>query len=257
MLVKINFEKYSSIKIGGEAEVVEIRDRSFEPRGFFVIGAACNLLVSPNPPPLAILSREFDYLRYDGELLVVGGACKSGKIVSLCRSRDLGGMEFLRGLPGSLGGLIAMNAGLKGREIFDRLKWADFGFGRVLADEIARGYRFAKLPGVVFEAAFELDRGYDRGLEAEFDAVRSRHPKEPSAGSCFKNPPNGFAGRLIEAAGLKGFAIGGAAFSEIHANFLVNKGGATFDDAISLIELARERVLSEFGITLELEIKVL
>ncbi|MDR0747117.1 MAG: UDP-N-acetylmuramate dehydrogenase [Helicobacteraceae bacterium] len=252
----INFQQYSSLKIGGAVEVETIADRGFDPAPFFIVGNARNLLVSNSPPPLAVLDRSFDYCRVEGEVLVAGGKTPSGKLVSLCKRADLGGLEFLCGLPGSLGGLIAMNAGLKDRSVFDRLLWVDFGRGAIDAACIERGYRRASLEGVVFEAAFRLERGFDRALEALFMAIRAAHPKEPSAGSCFKNPIGGYAGGLIEAVGLRGFVRGGAAFSGKHANFLVNLGGATFEQAMWLIDEAKRRVLDSFDIALETEIKI-
>ncbi|MDR2638869.1 MAG: UDP-N-acetylmuramate dehydrogenase [Helicobacteraceae bacterium] len=254
--MRVDFQHCSSIKIGSSVEAAVISDRGFDPSGFFVVGAACNLLVSPAPPPIAILDRSFDYLRLENEVLIAGGKTPSGRIVSLCKKADLGGLEFLSGLPGSVGGLIAMNAGLKDACVFDRLLWVDFGRGRIASGEIASGYRFAKLQGVVFEAAFRLAKGFDRALEASLLAVRASQPKEPSAGSCFKNPSGDYAGRLIEAVGLRGARRGGASFSQKHANFLVNLGGASFDDAIWLIDEAKRRVMESFNIALELEIKI-
>jgi UDP-N-acetylmuramate dehydrogenase len=257
VLTSIDFSKYSAIKIGSPIEVEVIADRLFDPSRFFIVGAARNLLVSPNPPPLAILDRAFDYCRLEGRTLVAGGKTPSGKIVSFCKRQNLGGLEFLSGLPGALGGLVAMNAGLKDYAVFDVLSSVDFGRGAIDAAQIARGYRFAALEGVVFEAAFALSKGFDRALEASFLAIRAKHPKEPSAGSCFKNPIGDYAGRLIEAVGLRGFRRGAAGFSEKHANFLVNYGGATFNEALWLIDEAKRRVLDSFNVALETEIKIL
>ncbi|MDR3163083.1 MAG: UDP-N-acetylmuramate dehydrogenase [Helicobacteraceae bacterium] len=252
----INFQKYSALKIGSTFEVETIVDRGFDPAPFFIVGNACNLLVSDSTPPLAVLDRSFDYCRVEGGILIAGGKTPGGKLVSLCKRADLGGLEFLSGLPGSVGGLIAMNAGLKDRSVFDRLLWFDFGRGAIDAASIERGYRFASLKGVVFEAAFKVERGFDHTLEAQFLAIRAKHPKEPSAGSCFKNPVGAYAGELLEKVGLKGFRRGGAAFSGKHANFLVNLGGATFDQAIWLINEAKQRVLERFNTALETEIKI-
>ena len=89
-----------------------------------------------------------------------------------------------------------------------------------------------------------------------FKELRNNQPKTPSAGSCFKNPPNNFAGKLLDEAGLKGFKIGGMAFCETHANFLINLGNGTFEDSIKLIKLAKKKVFEKSGIELELEIKI-
>ena len=106
-------------------------------------------------------------------------------------------------------------------------------------------------------AEFKISRGFDVSLAADFAAKRANQPKGASFGSCFKNPPNDAAGRLIEAAGLKGYRVGGAKFSEQHANFIINFGGASFEDVIALINLAQSRVFEEFGIELETEVVVL
>ncbi len=98
--------------------------------------------------------------------------------------------------------------------------------------------------------------GFDRDLERYLRSLRSNQPKEPSAGSAFKNPKGDFAGRLIETVGLKGFRVGGMAFSQIHSNFLVNLGGGTFKDSIELLEEAKSRVSKRFNINLEEEIKI-
>ncbi|GHV06482.1 UDP-N-acetylenolpyruvoylglucosamine reductase [Campylobacterota bacterium] len=253
----IDFSVYSSIKIGKKTAVTTIADRSFDAKDFFIVGAASNLLVSNDPPPLAVLDRSFDYCRVEGSAIVCGGGVRSGRVVSLCKQRNLGGLEFLSGLPGTIGGIVAMNAGLKTCAAFDRLLTVDLGNGGVSAETIAHGYRFADLGGVVFEAVFRVDQGFDHALEAEFLRIRSLQPKDKSAGSCFKNPDGDYAGRLIEAVGLKGFQHGGAAFSPQHANFLINNCGATFDDALYLIAEAKRRVSEQFGVALQEEIKII
>ena len=150
-----------------------------------------------------------------------------------------------------------MNAGVKEYEIFPLLESIRIGNAWIPAKEIEHGYRYARLPGIATAARFPLRRGYDESLRRELLALRNNQPKEPSAGSAFKNPPGDYAGRLIEAVGLKGYRWGGMAWSEMHANFLVNLGGGTYDEAIALINLAKERVMEHFGIPLEEEIKIL
>ena len=253
----LDFSRYSSFKIGPVAEVALIDSKAFDSSGFFVIGGANNLLIGPNHPPLAMLDKAFDFCELEADCIRAGGAFSTGRLASFCRKYDLAGLEFAGGLPGTVGGLVAMNAGMKRWETFGRLLWVDFGAGRVLAESIEHGYRYAKLPGVVYEAGFKRESGFDTGLEAEFKAMRANQPRDPSAGSCFKNPPNDYAGRLIEAVGLKGFRQGGMAFSDKHANFLVNTGGGTYDEAIGLIGEAKRRVFEQFGIALETEIKIL
>ena len=253
----IDFSKYSSIKIGPEVDVLMIEKEDEIPEDRYLIGGANNLLLSPAPPPLMMLSKDFDYCRIDGEILEIGAATPTGKILSFARKNDLAGFEFVAKLPGTLGGMLAMNAGVKEYEIFPLLASIRIGNVWIPAKEIEHGYRYARLLGIATAARFPLRRGYDESLRRELLALRNNQPKDPSAGSAFKNPPGDYAGRLIEAVGLKGYRWGGMAWSEMHANFLVNLGGGTYDEAIALINLAKERVMEHFGIPLEEEIKIL
>jgi UDP-N-acetylmuramate dehydrogenase len=253
----VDFSRYSAIRIGPVVEVKVLEKGDGLPEGHLLVGGANNLLVGPNPPPLAMLGKDFDYCRLENGRLVVGAATPTGRLLSFCRKHDIGGFEFVAKLPGTVGGMVAMNAGVKRHETFDGLLRLVTDRGQFARDEIPHGYRYAELPGVVYEAVFEAKRGYDAALARALLALRGNQPKEPSAGSAFKNPPGDFAGRLIEAVGLKGHRLGGMAWSEKHANFLVNKGGGTFEEATALMELARTRVYERFGIRLEPEIKII
>jgi len=150
--------------------------------------------------------------------------------------------------------MVAMNAGLKEWEVFNELIAIRTEKGWIEKKSIEYGYRFAKIEGVVFEATFTCKEGFDATLLAMFKKMRDNQPPFPSAGSCFKNPKGHFAGKLIEEAGLRGKRIGNMSFSEVHANFLVNLGGGTYEEAIQLIALAKETVYKRFGVTLEEEI---
>ena len=127
----------------------------------------------------------------------------------------------------------------------------------VLKEDIDFGYRFAKLNGIATAARFKIVKGFDKNLLEELISLRSNQPHDPSAGSAFKNPVGDYAGRLIEAVGLKNHRKGDMAFSEVHSNFLVNLGNGTFEDAKYLIDLAKEKVLEEFDIELLEEVKIL
>jgi UDP-N-acetylmuramate dehydrogenase len=253
----IDFSRYAAIRIGPVVEVTVLERGDELPEGYVLVGGANNLLIGPNPPPLAMLGKDFDHCRLEEGALVVGAATPTGRLLSFCKKHDIGGFEYVAKLPGTVGGMVAMNAGGKRHETFDRLLYVVTDRGRFARDEIPHGYRYAELPGIVYETAFEAKRGYDAPLARELLALRSNQPKEPSAGSAFKNPPGDFAGRLIEAVGLKGYRLGGMAWSEMHANFLVNKGGGTFEEATALLALARSRVHERFGIRLEPEIKII
>ena len=150
-----------------------------------------------------------------------------------------------------------MNAGLCGVSISDDLLAVRLGRGRVERERINFSYRKSGIEGPIFGAEFKISREFDAALAADFAAKRANQPKGASFGSCFVNPPGDYAGRLIEAVGLKGYAMGGAKFSEQHANFIVNFNAATFADVTGLINLARERVLEKFGIELKTEVVIL
>lgn len=150
-----------------------------------------------------------------------------------------------------------MNAGLKEYEIFNNLLSILTCEGSKNKDEIDYGYRFTNISSIILEATFELKSGFDEDRVLMFKKMRSNQPLIASAGSCFKNPKNDYAGRLIEKVGLKGKRVGDMEFSQKHANFLINHGKGRFDDAMQLIDEAKKRVLSQFNIHLECEIKIL
>ncbi len=253
----IDFSRYSSIRIGPKVDVtlIEEIDREFE--NFFIVGGANNLLLSPTPPPLAKLGKRFNTIRLEGDHLIVGGATPTGKVLSFCKRHDVGGLEFLSKLPGTMGGAIKMNAGVKEYEIKNRLLWIKTHEGRIFAKDIKMEYRKSDIDAIVYEAAFTITAGFDEKLQKKLLSLRSNQPKKPSAGSVFKNPPGDYAGRLIEAVGLKGKRVGNMAWSHIHANFLINLGGGTFEEAMELVNEAKRRVFEEFGIRLQEEIIIL
>ena len=253
----IDFSKYSSIKVGQPTQVLMLEEGDSIPTDRYLIGGANNLLVSPTPPPLMMLSKDFATIAQEDDMLTIGAAMPTGRIVSYAKKHDIAGFEFCSKLPGTLGGMLAMNAGVKEYEIFDILHAIKINGKWVLAQEIEHGYRFAKLGGIATHARFEIHRGFNQALLDELLNLRSNQPYEPSAGSAFKNPEGDYAGRLIEAVGLKGKRIGQMQWSSVHANFLVNLGGGTFEEAKSLIDLAKNEVLKMFDIQLIEEIKIL
>lgn len=253
----IDFSQYSSIRIGPTLEVEVIDQIKHLPRDTIIIGGANNLLVSPNPPPLAMLSKQFSTIMIVENTLRIGGAAMSGRIHSFCKKQDIKGFEYLSKLPGTLGGLIKMNAGMKEDEIFNSLIMIQTADGWIEKKDIQYAYRFTDIDTIIYEALFEIERGYSHDKLDSFAKMRDNQPKEPSAGSAFKNPQGDYAGRLIEGVGLKGYRIGNAMFSTIHANFLVNLGGASFQDALSLIDLAKEKVAKKYGISLENEVQII
>lgn len=252
----IDFSKFSSIRVGPAADVYMI-DSDEYPDNAYLIGAANNLLVGPKHPPLMKLSKAFDFIRIENGRLCIGAATPGGKIVSFCKKHDIGGLEFLSHLPGTLGGMLQMNAGMKEYEIFNPLIRLRTKNGWIEKEAVDYGYRRTNLSDVVFEAEFVIEKGFSEANLALFKTMRSNQPGDPSAGSFFKNPPGDYAGRLIESVGLKGYRIGGMAFSDKHANFMVNLGNGTFEDAMALAELAERKVLEATGIKLEREVQVI
>ena len=253
----IDFSKYSSIKVGQPTQVLMLEKGDTIPTDRYLIGGANNLLVSPTPPPLMMLSKDFATISQEVNILTIGAAMPTGRIVSYAKKHDISGFEFCAKLPGTLGGMLAMNAGVKEYEIFNILHSIKINGQWVLAEDIEHGYRFAKLGGIATHARFEIHQGFNQELLDDLLNLRSNQPHEPSAGSAFKNPEDDYAGRLIEAVGLKGVRKGQMQWSNVHANFLVNLGGGTFEEAKSLIDLAKNKVLTMFNIELIEEIKIL
>lgn len=186
-----------------------------------------------------------------------------------CVEHSLAGLEFGAGIPGTVGGWIAMNAGVPGREVKDVVETVEVmehgGAARNVAPEALRFEyrRAAGLPegAVVVAARFHVRESSHERVRCEVDRFLSQRTRAqpldvPSCGSVFKNPPGDFAGRLIEAAGLKGARRGGAEISQVHANFIVNRGGATARDVLALIDEARSRVLERSGVELEPEVRI-
>lgn len=275
-----------SYKVGGPAEAIAFpRDREdlvalyhflrSHAIPFFVLGEGTNLLVRDGGVRGVVirLSAAEKEVRTElgrgGQVQVqVPAGVRLSGLIKFCVERSLSGMEFAAGIPGSVGGAVAMNAGAFGGEIKDVLDAvtvldAHESARVILREELAFSYRSLTLPqdAVILEAFFGLSVGERKEIavriQANLQKRKGTQPLDlPSAGSVFKNPPGGHAGALIEAVGLKGRRVGGAAISTVHANYIVNCGGATARDILSLIELVQETLHREKGITLEPEIRI-
>ncbi|HSN92927.1 MAG TPA: UDP-N-acetylmuramate dehydrogenase [Anaeromyxobacteraceae bacterium] len=235
-----------------------------------VLGGGANVLVADRGVRGVVLKLPQDLAPEleSGETLTLNAGAPNPRLPARAHARGLVGMEFLAGIPGTLGGSVAMNAGTRIGEMKDvvwrvELATAD-GAGFVPASELAFGYRSARVPpgAVVTRVEFRLRRGDVAESAAAMKADRERRAAtqpldRPTFGSTFTNPPGDFAGRLIEAVGLKGWRIGNAAWSQVHANFVVNLGGAAAADVVALMRLARDRVRERFGIVLETEVRLL
>jgi len=262
MFRKVDFSKYSSIKIGPLVDVALIDEENFQEfSNHTILGGANNLLLCPTPPPLAMLSKKYDFIKLEGDTLHIGAATPTGKVVSFCKKHNIANFEFLAHLPGKMGGIIKMNAGLKESEIFNTIQSVTINEKKVLKEQINYGYRFTDIEGIIFSATFKIAYGFEPKKIENFKKMRTNQPKEASAGSLFKNPEGDYAGRLIEAVGYKGKRIGNMEFSKVHANFLVNHREDTkrddFSDAMALIEGVKKAVYEQFGILLTEEVVIL
>ncbi|HVA80740.1 MAG TPA: UDP-N-acetylmuramate dehydrogenase [Candidatus Binataceae bacterium] len=271
----------TSFRIGGPADFylaveteAELADAmaAADRRGSaaFCLGAGTNLLVSDRGVRGLVvrLGEGFTRIAISTAHVSSGAAVDFGALVETVVAQGLGGLEFGEGIPGTVGGGLVMNAGAFCGEIAKVVTIVHGvtreGVARDLSkDEINFAYRRTNLPAgfVITRVEFELARGDRDALRACVAELRERRAARqprgiPNAGSIFKNPPGAFAGRLLEGAGLKGMRVGGAAFSDQHANFIVNLGGARAEEVRTLIELARNRVKEHSGVWLEPEVKL-
>lgn len=268
------------LKIGGPADVFLVPDTkedvlhavrfcTEEGIPYTILGSGSNVLVGDDGIRGAVIAihKTLDYLHVDGDVVRAGAGVNVPKLVVDLLKHGFTGMEGLGGIPGSLGGAIIMNAGAYGTEIFEFVTDVELirsGNAVTLTrDQIFFTYRGTDLTNdIILEVGFRFERGdVDAAKERRKVLLAKRKDSQPldrpNAGSIFKNPPGDYAGRLIEASGLKGTRVGNAVVSEKHANFLVNDGEATARDMMGLIELVRSRVRADHGVELELEVKLL
>lgn len=289
--VNQSLARYTAFRIGGPADllaVAESRDALIETARLArahkvlckVLGGGSNVLVSDaGVRGLVVLNRARAVTLPVGTLTGAAVKAESGASFSTlarkCVRQGLGGLEWAVGIPGTVGGAVVGNAGAWGGDVASILIQAtvleaDGIVARWPAARFEYSYRSSVLKRrtagdkpqlVVLEAEFALQAGEREALEARSAEITARRkasqPPGATCGSVFKNPPGDHAGRLIEAVGLKGWRIGGAEISAVHANFVINHGGATAADVKALIDLARQRVQQQFSVTLELEIELL
>jgi len=273
--------EFTSFRIGGPADLlIEVESEDELTAALtaanrhdvqaFCLGAGTNLLVSDRGMRGLVvrLGRGFEKIEIDGRHVSAGAAAQFGALVEAAVERGLAGLEFGEGIPGSVGGGLVMNAGAFGGELARVVTMVhgvtNQGERKALTPEKVKfAYRRTELPAgfMITRVEFDLaegDREVLRARVAELKEKRaSRQPRGyPNAGSIFKNPPGNFAGRLLEGCGLKGERMGGAAFSECHANFIVNLGDARAAEVRALIDLARKKVKESTGVWLEPEVKL-
>jgi UDP-N-acetylmuramate dehydrogenase len=279
--VQAPLSEWTSFRIGGPADlfvVVESEEELCAAKAAawqagascFCLGAGTNLLVSDRGMRGLVvhLGEGNQQIVIDGTRIFAGAAAQFGDLVARAVEHGLEGLEFGEGIPGTVGGGLVMNAGAFGGEIARVVTLVhgvtEAGERRALTkDEVKFAYRRTELPPnfVITRVDFALqhgDRGQLQARVAELHEKRAaRQPRGvPNAGSIFKNPPGTFAGKLLEGAGLKGTRLGGAAFSDKHANFIVNLGEARAAEVRALIEMARDRVKQQSGVWLEPEVKL-
>ena len=259
MIEKIfDFDKYSSIRIGGKRRILITQNLdetlNLKNRGYFIIGNMNNILLGKSEKCIMKLGREFDYIMDKGEVIEIGAATNSKKVFNFFKNNNLSGLEFLNSLPGSIGGLVKMNAGMKKYEIHEMLDSILIDGEWIKKNKINFAYRNSNINGIIFAIRVKKIKGFQLNLEMLFKGMRNNQPKYPSCGSCFKNPPLNSAGKLLQDSGLRGYRIGGMEFSSKHANFLINIGGGSFEDAMHLINFAKEKVFQKHKIMLETEL---
>ena len=267
-------------KSGGDAEwLFEPRDendlvhllRELDPQtSIMALGLGSNLIVRDGGVPGVVvrLGKAFSRIeRVDEVTLRCGGGASGILVSSTARDAGIAGLEFLRGIPGTVGGFVRMNGGAYGREVKDILVSARIVLrsGEIVEwplEKLGYTYRHSDIPAgaVVVEAVFRGSRGDPQAVGAEMDAIaRAREESQPvlsrTGGSTFKNPPGHKAWALIDAAGCRGLRIGDAQVSEKHCNFLLNLGSATSADIEGLGEEVRRRVAAKTSINLEWEIQ--
>lgn len=284
VLVDEPLARYTTMKIGGPADILIVPKRvagiektlqlvkKYKTK-WTVIGRGSNLLVSDLGIEGVVirLGEGLDHLEVEKHRVRVGGGYPLIKLSTLLSRQGLAGLEFASGIPGSVGGAVYMNAGAHKSDISNILSKALILFEDGTIDWLMHGemefsYRTSvlqtKRPGIVLEAEFQLQIGERERIvsvmQKNKDYRRETQPwNHPCAGSVFRNPTPYFAGDLIEKAGLRGYQIGGAQISEMHGNFIINTGGASAQDVLSLIALIKQTIKDKFGVEMHTEVEII
>jgi UDP-N-acetylenolpyruvoylglucosamine reductase len=279
--VRVPLSEKTSLEIGGTSdllvihkheslpELVRLLKQARVPHRF--LGGGSNVLLPDGELPWVILqlARQDPDVRFDGNFVWVDCAADLGRTVTRCAKRDLGGMEGLIGVPGTIGGALRMNAGAYGTQIGSSVREVQVFRASSGQIETLRGseinfeYRHTSFApdDIMLAVRLELpSKPYSEILQGIRICNEKRRASQPlnqkSAGCIFKNPPGGSAGRMIDELGLKGHSVGDARVSDRHANFFVNAGHATAADMLALIADVRKRVRERFGVELEEEVIV-
>lgn len=284
VLVNEPLARYTTMKIGGPADLLIVPKhvagiektlqlvKKYKTK-WTVIGRGSNLLVSDLGIEGVVirLGEGLDHLEVEKHRVRVGGGYPLIKLSTLLSRQGLSGLEFASGIPGSVGGAVYMNAGAHKSDISNILSKALILFENGTLDwltheEMEFSYRTSvlqtKRPGIVLEAEFQLQVGEREEIvsvmQKNKDYRRETQPwNHPCAGSIFRNPIPYFAGDLIEKAGLRGYQIGGAQISEMHGNFIINTGGASAQNVLSLIALIKQTIKDKFGVEMHTEVEII
>ena len=276
ILVNEPMKNHTTFKVGGPADylvIPETKEQIVEclkldvPK--FILGNGSNLIVKDGGiRGLVIKTSKLDKLDLiEDDVIEAGAGCYLSVISNLAKKNSLTGFEFASGIPGTFGGAVMMNAGAYGGEMKDvviETTYIDEDLVVKTTTEHDFSYRksmFTNTNRVILSSKLKLAKGNYEEIDARIkelsEARRTKQPLSfPSAGSTFKRPEGYFAGKLIEDSELKGFSIGGAQVSELHAGFIINKGGATAKDILDLIKHVQNEVKNKFGVNLETEVKI-
>jgi len=271
--------EHTSLGIGGTTDLLLIRRRSSLPELVRVLddakyphrflGGGTNVLIVDGELPWVVLHlvKPEPEVRLEGNFAFVDAAADLGRMVTFCAKHDLGGMEGLIGVPGTVGGALRMNAGAYGTQIGSYVREVELyraatrSLETLKGDQISFEYRHTSFApdDIMLSVKLELPskpyREILSGIRICNEKRRSSQPlNQKSAGCIFKNPPGASAGRMIDELGLKGTHVGDACVSDRHANFFVNAGHASASDMLSLIAEVRERVQKTYGVALEEEV---
>lgn len=271
-----SMKNHSNMKVGGVAKrfiVVEnkeeLKDIFEKYRNIFLIGNGTNTLIDEGDLDITFVSlKELNKIEELGEGIVrVEAGLDFNKLIAFMNRNNYSGLENLAGIPGSVGGLVYMNGGAYGSEIFDCISEIEIFdenhvIRRIKKEDLDFSYRRTEIQSkkwIIISAVFKFKDGFDLQKVIEIQALReSKQPLDlPNLGSTFKNPAGDFSARLISEAGLKGTVIGGAQISEKHPNFIVNRGTATFEDISEILKLVKNTISEKYGINLEEEIIII
>ncbi len=283
VLVDEPMKQHTTFRVGGNADYFVMPQSPEEVKSivalckeadmpYYILGNGSNLLVGDKGYRGVIIQiyKEMNHIRIDGDKVIAQAGALLSRVGNATLEAELTGFEFAAGIPGTVGGAVVMNAGAYGGEMKDIIASAtvltqDGDIITINKEDLELGYRtsvIAKKGYVVLEAEYQLQKGDKEAIRARMDELKvqrvTKQPLEyPSAGSTFKRPEGYFAGKLIQDAGLRGFQVGGAQVSEKHCGFVINKDQATAADIQELMRQVSDKVMQEFGVKLEPEVKTL